>query len=521
MILNGLDIGVLITYTLILLFVAYWVSRDEKGHDKNANDYFLASKSLPWWAIGASLIAANISAEQIIGMSGSGFVIGMGIAAYELMAAVTLLVIAKYFLPIFLAKGIYTMPQFLENRYDGRVRTVMAIFWLALYTFVNLTSVLYLGSLAISQFLGVDMLYGMIFLALFSMTYSIYGGLKAVAMTDIIQVVMLVLGGIFVSYLALNQISGGGGIVSGFTTLLDKAPEKFDMILSKDSPNYMDLPGLSVLIGGLWIMNISYWGFNQYIIQRALAAKSLPEAQKGMAFAAYVKLFVPIIVVLPGICAVVLAPDLSKPDQAYPEMMKLLPHGLLGIAFAALVAAIASSLSSMTNSISTIFTMDIYRNVINRSASEQKLVFIGRATAFVAMVIAVLLAKPLVGKSEQAFQFIQEFTGFFTPGIVVIFLFGFFWKKATAASALTAAISSVVLSWLFKIYIPEVPFMDRVGLVFILCCVLAAAVTLLGGAKEQANAIHLDDVSFKTTSGFNIASVGVVLILAAIYATWW
>ena len=297
MILNGLDIGVLVVYTLVLLGVAWWVSRDEKGHEKNANDYFLASKSLPWWAIGASLIAANISAEQIIGMSGSGYVIGMGIAAYELMAAITLIIIAKYFLPIFLAKGIYTMPQFLENRYDGRVRTVMAIFWLALYTFVNLTSVLYLGSLAISQFLGVDMLYGMIFLALFSMTYSIYGGLKAVAMTDIIQVVLLVLGGLFVSYLALNQISGGAGVVSGFSTLLEKAPEKFDMILSPENPSYANLPGISVLIGGLWIMNISYWGFNQYIIQRALAAKSLQEAQKGMAFAANVKLFVPIIVV--------------------------------------------------------------------------------------------------------------------------------------------------------------------------------------------------------------------------------
>lgn len=521
MILNGLDIGVLIAYTLVLLFVAYWVSRDEKGHEKNANDYFLASKSLPWWAIGASLIAANISAEQIIGMSGSGYVIGMGIAAYELMAAITLIIIAKYFLPIFLAKGIYTMPQFLENRYDGRVRTVMAIFWLALYTFVNLTSVLYLGSLAISQFLGVDMLYGMIFLALFSMTYSIYGGLKAVAMTDIIQVAMLVLGGILVSYLALNQISGGTGVISGFSTLLEKAPEKFDMILSKDNPNYANLPGISVLIGGLWIMNVSYWGFNQYIIQRALAAKSLQEAQKGMTFAAYIKLFVPIIVVLPGICAVVLAPDLSKADQAYPEMMKLLPHGLLGVAFAALVAAIASSLSSMSNSVSTIFTMDIYKKSINPAASEKKLVFIGRTTAFVALVIAVVLAKPLVGKSEQAFQFIQEFTGFFTPGIVVIFLFGFFWKKATARSALTAAIASVVFSWLFKIYIPEVPFMDRVGLVFILCCVLAVVVTHMGGAKDQANAIDLNDVSFKTTSGFNAGAVGVVLILIAIYATWW
>lgn len=521
MILNGIDIAVLVAYTAILLFVAYWVSRDEKGHEKNANDYFLASKSLPWWAIGASLIAANISAEQIIGMSGSGYVIGMGIAAYELMAAITLILIAKYFLPIFLAKGIFTMPQFLEDRYDGRVRTVMAIFWLALYTFVNLTSVLYLGSLAISQFLGVDMLYGMIFLALFSMTYSIYGGLKAVAMTDIIQVILLVAGGLFVSYLALNQIAGGTGVINGFTTLLEKAPEKFDMILSPDNPNYISLPGISVLIGGLWIMNISYWGFNQYIIQRALAAKSIQEAQKGMAFAAYVKLFVPIIVVLPGICAVVLAPDLSKPDQAYPEMMKLLPHGLLGVAFAALVAAIASSLSSMSNSVSTIFTMDIYKKSVNPSASEHKLVFIGRATAFIAMIIAVVLAKPLVGKSEQAFQFIQEFTGFFTPGIVVIFLFGFFWKKATANSALAAAIASVVFSWLLKIYFPEVPFMDRVSIVFVICVVLAVLVTYIGGAKDQAKGIEIGDISFKTTTGFNVAALGVLLVLAAIYTLWW
>jgi SSS family solute:Na+ symporter len=521
MILNGLDIGVLIAYTLILLFVAYWVSREKAGHEKNANDYFLASKSLPWWAIGASLIAANISAEQIIGMSGSGYVIGMAIAAYELMAAITLIVIAKYFLPIFLAKGIYTMPQFLEDRYDGRVRTIMAIFWLALYTFVNLTSVLYLGSLAISQFMGIDMLYGMIFLVMFSMAYSVYGGLKAVAMTDVIQVVLLVLGGLIVSYLALNQISGDTGIINGFATLMDQAPEKFDMILSSDNPNYISLPGISVLIGGLWIMNISYWGFNQYIIQRALAAKNLQEAQKGMAFAAYVKLFVPIIVVLPGICAVVLAPDLSKPDQAYPEMMKLLPHGLLGIAFAALVAAIASSLSSMSNSISTIFTMDIYKRSMNPTASERKLVFVGRSTALIAMIIAILLAKPLVGQSQQAFQFIQEFTGFFTPGIVVIFLFGFFWKKASANSALSAAIASVLFSFLFYKFLPEFPFMDRVGVVFIICCLLAAVVTLLGGAKEQANAIHLNDVSFKTTSGFNIAAIGVILILTAIYATWW
>jgi solute:Na+ symporter, SSS family len=521
MILNSIDLAVLAVYTALLLFVAYWVSRDEKGHEKNANDYFMASKSLPWWAIGSSLIAANISAEQIIGMSGSGYVIGMGIAAYELMAAITLVIIAKYFLPIFLAKGIYTMPQFLEDRYDSRVRTLMAIFWLILYTFVNLTSVLYLGSLAISQFLGVDMLYGMVFLAVFSITYSVYGGLKAVAMTDIVQVILLVLGGLLVSYLALNQISNDAGAIKGFVILLEKAPEKFDMILSKDNPNYSNLPGISVLIGGLWIMNISYWGFNQYIIQRALAAKNIQEAQKGMVFAAYVKLFVPVIVVLPGICAVVLAPQLSKPDQAYPEMMKLLPHGLLGIAFAALVAAIASSLSSMSNSVSTIFTMDIYRKLLNTQASEKKLVFVGRATAFAAMLIAVLLAKPLVGQSEQAFQFIQEFTGFFTPGIVVIFLFGFFWKKATPNSAITAAIASVAFSWMLKILCPQVPFMDRVSMVFFICIILAVLVTYIGGAKNQIKAIEVKDIIFKTTDGFNLSSLGVLLVLIGIYSMWW
>jgi solute:Na+ symporter, SSS family len=521
MILNSLDIGVLVAYTLILLFVAYWVSREKKGHDKDASDYFMASRSLPWWAIGASLIASNISAEQIIGMSGSGYVIGMGIAAYELMAAITLIIIAKYFLPIFLAKNITTMPQFLEQRYDGRVRTILAIFWLALYVFVNLTSVLYLGSLAISQFLGVDMLYGMVFLALFSITYSIYGGLKAVALTDIIQVGLLILGGIFVSYLALNQLSAGEGALQGFGILLEKAPEKFDMVLSKDNPFYNNLPGISVLIGGMWIINISYWGFNQYIIQRALAAKSIQEAQKGMAFAAYVKLFIPIIVVLPGICAFVLTPGLEKPDQAYPEMMKYLPHGLLGVAFAALVAAIASSLSSMSNSVSTIFTMDVYKKLIAPNSSEKQLVLVGRLSALIAMVVAVLLAKPLVGKSEQAFQFIQEFTGFFTPGIVVIFVFGFFWKKANANSAITAAVASLVFSWLFKIYIPDVPFMDRIGIVFVICVILAVAVTLISGSKEQKNSIDLSNISFKTTTGFNISAIGVIAILIAIYSVWW
>lgn len=521
MILNSLDLAIFGFYGVALVFIAWLVSREKAGHQKNAEDYFLAGKSLPWWAVGASLISANISAEQIIGMSGSGFAIGIAIASYEWMAAITLIIVGKYFLPIFLAKGIYTMPQFLEQRYDHRVRTIMAIFWLGVYVLVNLTSVLWLGALAINAITGLDMVYGLVALAVFSIGYSIYGGMKAVALTDIIQVVLLVLGGLLVSYIALDRIADGNGALHGFGILMEKVPEKFDMILEPSNPHYMSLPGLSVLIGGLWVMNFSYWGFNQYITQRALAAKSLAEAQKGIAFAAYLKLLMPVIVVLPGIAAAVLIPELSRPDQAYPEMMKLLPHGLLGIAFAALVAAVASSLGSMANSISTIFTMDIYRQLINRDASDRKTVLIGRSVAILSMAIAAIVARPLLGELDQAFQYIQEFTGFFTPGIVVIFLLGFFWKKATATSALAAAISSALLSLVLKLWWPELPFMDRVGLVFLLCMALAIAITLVSGGKEQANAVDLDGINFKTETSFNLAALGVVLILVALYAVWW
>ena len=519
--LTNLDIATFVFYCVGLIGVAWWVSRDKKGHKKNSQDYFLAGKSLPWWAIGASLIAANISAEQIIGMSGSGYVLGLAIASYEWMAAITLIIVGKYFIPIFLEKGIYTMPQFLEERYDRRVRIIMAIFWLAVYIFVNLTSVLYLGALAIHTIAGVDMYYGLLFLAMFSITYSIYGGLKAVALTDIIQVVLLVFGGLVVSYLALDQISQGQGFIAGLSELITQVPEKFDMILDKENPHYNSLPGISVLVGGMWIMNFSYWGFNQYITQRALAAKNLREAQKGIVFAAFLKILMPIIVVLPGIAAVVMAPDLAKPDQAYPEMMKLVPAGLLGITFAALVAAIASSLSSMANSISTIFTMDIYKPIINPNASESKMVLVGRSVAGISMIIAVIIAEPLLGKLDQAFQYIQEFTGFFTPGIVAIFLLGFFWKKATAHSALTAAISSALLSLILKIYWPELPFMDRVGLVFVACMLLAIIVTFAENAGEQPKAINLKEIEYKTSLGFNSATVAVCLILTGLYVTWW
>ena len=519
--LSNLDISVVIFYAISLFALAQWVSREQAGHNKDTSDYFLAGKSLPWWAIGASLIAANISAEQIIGMSGSGYAIGLAIASYEWMAAITLILVGKYLLPIFLERGIYTMPQFLEQRYDHRVRLVMAFFWLGVYIFVNLTSVLWLGALALNTVAGLDIVQGMVLLGLFAVGYSLYGGLKAVAFTDIIQVILLVLGGLMIAWIMLDKVSDGSGVLAGFQILTERAPEKFDMILSRDNPHYASLPGLSVLLGGMWIMNISYWGFNQYIIQRALAAKNIQEAQKGIAFAAFLKLLMPVIVVLPGIAIFVLNPTLGTPDHAYPEAMAMLPSGIKGLVFAALLAAIVSSLASMTNSISTIFTMDIYASFSSKKDENGNRVMVGRVVAVAAMLLAMICAKPLLGNFDQAFQYIQEFTGFFTPGIVVIFLLGMFWKKTTSSGALAAAIGSAVLSFAFKMLWPELPFIDRVGLVFLLCVAIAVSFSVLAGNRNQDGAVSLRDIQFATTNGFNFSAVLVALILAALYATWW
>jgi SSS family solute:Na+ symporter len=514
-----LDFTVVAIYAAVLLFLAQWVSREKSGHEKDTKDYFLAGRSLPWWAIGASLIAANISAEQIIGMSGQGFVVGIAIASYEWMAAITLIIVGKYLLPVFLKHEIYTMPQFLEQRYDHRVRMVLATFWLGVYVFVNLTAILWLGALAINTVTGLELTYGTILLAAFAAAYSIYGGLKAVALTDIIQVVLLVLGGLLIAYIALNEISGGAGVVTGFSMMLEQVPEKFDMILAKDNPHYMSLPGISVLVGGMWIMNLSYWGFNQYIIQRALAAKNSREAQKGIIFAAFLKMLMPVLVVLPGIAAVMLTPDLGAPDQAYPEVMKLLPVGIKGLVFAALIAAIVSSLASMMNSISTIFTMDIVAH--HGKHSEHQLVTVGRVTSLTALVIAVIVARPLLGSFKSAFQYIQDFTGFFTPGVVAIFLLAFFWKKTTANGALTAAIGSFVFSLICFFGWKTLPFMDRVGLAFLVAVALGMLVSQVEGKGDSDKAIDYKAVDTSTSVGFNWATLVIVLMLTGLYATWW
>ena len=529
--LTGLDLGVLAAYAAILLAVALWVSREPAGHHKTTEDYFLAGKSLPWWAIGASLIAANISAEQVIGMSGQGFAVGLAIAAYEWQAAFVLLIVAKYFLPIFLKRGVYTMPQFLDQRFGHTVKVTLSIYWIALYTAVNLTTVLWLGGLAVHSMTGLAPLAAMASLAAFAIAYSMYGGLKAVALTDAIQVAILVLGGLIIAWITLSMIGGGAGPIAGAGRLYAELPGHFDMILDRSHPAFRDLPGIWTLLGGLWVLHFSYWGFNQYIIQRALGAESVAEAQKGLAFAAFLKLLMPVIIVLPGIAAVLLSTPLygeaidpralgAASDRTYPEVMKLMPDGLKGLVFAALVAAIVSSLASMTNSISTIFTMDVYR-AVRTGRPEGHYVAVGRIAALVAMVLALALAQPLLGGLESAFQHIQEYTGFIAPGVVIVFLLGMFWPRATAAGAFAALVVSFAGSLVLKLALPELEFVNRIWLVFLSGLTVAVVVSLLTPKPEEGRAVRLSDISFATSATFNLAGAVIIAALVLIYAVFW
>jgi SSS family solute:Na+ symporter len=526
--LSTLDIVIVAIYAVSLFAIALWVSREPEGHQKDTEDYFLAGRSLPWWAIGASLIASNISAEQIIGQSGQGFAVGIAIAAYEWQAAIVLLVVAKWFLPIFLKRGIYTMPQYLDQRYGNGVKTLMSFYWILLYTAVNLTTVLWLGGLAVTSLTGWPVLYSMIALAVFASVYSLYGGLKAVAMTDIIQVVVLILGGLVITWLALNQVSGGSGAIAGFGRLYEEMPGHFEMILSPDHKAYGDLPGIWTLLGGLWVLHFSYWGFNQYIIQRALGAENLTEAQKGLAFGAFLKLLIPLIVVVPGIAAVVMASQgvldggalAEKSDNTYGELMGFAPSGLRGLVFAALIAAVVSSLASMMNSISTIFTMDLYQQAAP-DRGESHYVMVGRITALAAMILAVILAQPFIGGFESGFQTVQEYSGFIAPGVVVIFLFGFFWKRMNTPGAFAVLLGSVAFNILLKFAMPDIPFILRIWFVT-LACFAAGVVVSLATANPMSQTTEGQKVeSFSTDSVFNILSGLIVLLLVGAYLVLW
>ena len=542
------DYIIFIVYAALILGVGLYVSRSKDGKEKSAEDYFLASKSLPWWAIGASLIAANISAEQFIGMSGSGFSLGLAIASYEWMAALTLLIVGKYFLPIFIEKGLYTIPEFVEKRYSTQLKTILAVFWIALYVFVNLASVLYLGSLALETIMGIPMIYGVLGLALFAVAYSLYGGLSAVSWTDVIQVVFLILGGMVTTYLALDTVSGGQGMWAGFQTIYEAAPDKFAMILDKSHPEYNNsLPGIGVLVGGMWVANVYYWGFNQYIIQRTLAAKSLNEAQNGILFAAGLKLILPLIVVIPGIAAYVMIedpaimtslgeagqlnmPSTAQADKAYPWLLQFLPTGLKGLAFAALAAAIVSSLASMLNSTSTIFTMDIYKQYINPEAGDRATVRTGRIAAVVALAIACVMA-PLLGGIDQAFQFIQEYTGVVSPGHLAVFLLGLFWKKTTNRGAIVGALASIPIAMYFKVapkgwsdsaVFLDLPFLDQMGYTTLLTMAVIAAVSWSEGqGADDAKGIAISKRTFKTGPVFNVGAFAVMVVLVVLYGLFW
>ena len=495
-----IDWIVFIGYAAIIVFTGLWVSRTKKGEHKTSQDYFLASRSLPWWAIGSTLLAANISAEHFIAMSGSGFAIGLAIAAYEWIAAVVLIFVAKYFLPVFIKKGIYTMPQFLSQRYDKRVSTCFAVFWILVYIFVNMTAVIYLGALATELIVGIPLIYGIIGFSFFSAVYSLWGGMKAVAWTDVVNVIVLIFGGLVTTFLALNSLGDGQGIAAGFTQLVHVAPQKFHMIIEKGTvfvPDglggkkdaFLDLPGLGVVLGSMWLTNFGFWGFNQFIIQRGLAGKSIQEAQAGMVFAGYLKLLVPLLVVIPGIAAFGMGAQLGKSDEAYPWLLNhVVPIGVTGLAFSAIAAAAVSSISSIVNSTSTIFTVDIYKNFINKNATERQLVRIGRIVALVSLIIATIVA-PQLRSLDQAYQYIQEYTGFIYPGVFLIFFCGLFWRQASANAALVVALLTIPMGILFKVVSPELPFILRIGYVFIILSFVMVGLSILDKSNRVESPI--------------------------------
>jgi solute:Na+ symporter, SSS family len=556
------DYLVFLFYFLVVAFYGYWVYNRKKAVQTSSKDYFLAEGSLTWWAIGASLIASNISAEQMIGMSGSGFKLGLAISTYEWMAAATLLIVAIFFIPVYLKNKIYTMPQFLSQRYNDKVAMIMAIFWLVLYIVVNLMSILYLGALAVSGISGINIYWCIVMLAAFAVIITL-GGMKVIGYTDVIQVFFLILGGLVATYIALNLVaekSGQTGLLHGFKLLVTNTSDHFHMIFRKNNPNYVSLPGLTVLIGGMWITNLNYWGCNQYITQRALGA-NLQTARSGILFAAFLKLLMPVIVVLPGIAAFSLyqggmfhsqmldSQGVVDVNKAYPNLLNLLPAGMKGLAFAALTAAIVASLAGKANSIATIFTLDIYKKAINKDADEKKLVGMGKVTVIVAMILAILLSlvigEKLMGEGKQGFNYIQEYTGFVSPGIFAMFLLGFFWKRTTSNAALFATIGGFVLSCVLK-FLPswvnlswltpygfyeanydnkgafEIPFLDRMGIVFVFCIAGMAIINFVENRKGVVSkGLEVDSSMFRVSRSFAVGAILICGILTTLYTIFW
>ncbi len=547
--LESLDYIIFFVYFVIVASYGFWVYKNKGKQTADSKDFFLAEGSLTWWAIGSSIIASNISAEQFIGMSGQAFQLGIAISVYELVGAFSLILIAVFFLPMYIRNNIYTMPQFLARRYDNRISTIMAVFWLFLYILVNLTSIIYLGALSLETMTGFSFMTCATFLTVFAIFITL-GGMKVIGYTDVIQVVCLVVGGLATTYLALDLLSDkvgtGAGIFEGLSLVKDKADSHLHMIFAKGQYQvhdgqggmidaYNQLPGLLMfIVGGQWIVNLNYFGCNQYITQRALGA-DLKTARSGLLFASFLKMLMPIIVVLPGLAAYVLFQEnadlaivegikeggIVKPDNAYPVLLNILPTGLKGMAFAALTAAIVASLAGKANSISTIYVLDIHKKFFAPDLSEKRMVWLGRVSIVVSFVIALAIS-PLLKNLGQGFQYIQEYTGFISPGILAIFLLGFFWKKATANGALAATVLSIPLSALLKVQIPDMPFLNRMGTVFWICAVVVVLISLIEGkGKDSEKAFTVDSSWFKTNSSFRVGAILVTLVVLAIYTIFW
>ena len=547
--LETLDYGIFLVYFVIVATYGFWIYKNKGKQSADSKDFFLAEGSLTWWAIGASIIASNISAEQFIGMSGQAFQLGIAISVYELLGGVSLLIVAVYFLPMYLNNKIFTMPQFLAKRYDDRLATIMAVFWLFLYIFVNLTSIIYLGGISLEKMTGFSFMTCAIFLTVFAVIITL-GGMKVIGYTDVIQVVCLIFGGLATTYLALdllsNKVGTGAGVLEGLSLIAQKADSHLHMIFEPNQfqvhngkggfiDAYKQLPGIMMfIIGGQWVNNLNYFGCNQYMTQRALGA-DISTARNGVLFAAFMKMLMPFIVVLPGLAAYVIFQEkadasivnglmsngIVKPDNAYPVLLNLLPVGLKGLAFAALTAAIVASLAGKANSISTIYVLDIHRKYFNKNLTEKQTVWTGRVAIVVAFMIA-LVVSPLLANFGQAFEYIQVYTGYISPGILSIFLLGFFWKKATANGALCAAVLSIALSVIIAKLYPDFPFLNRMGVVFWICSLVHIVVSLIDGkGKDQVNAFEVNKKWFEVDKVFKIGALVVCAIFVIVYICFW
>jgi len=560
------DYIVFVLYFILISSYGIWIYRKKNTNATNTKDFFLAEGQLTWWAIGASLIASNISAEQFIGMSGNGFRLGLAISVYEWLAAVSLVVVAIFFMPVYLKNKIYTMPQFLKTRYNETVAMIMAIFWLFLYIFVNLTSILYLGAIAINNLTGGTHFHLiMIGLAVFALFITL-GGMKVIGYTDVFQVLVLTVGGLVTTYIALTVVSEqfgmGKNMIAGFQHLMQAAPDHFKMIFDKPGPgatqkeieDYSSLPGMAMMVAGIWVAHLNYWGCNQYITQRALGA-DLKTARTGILFAAFLKLMMPILVVVPGIAAYVLYQNgalqtqmmtngVLNQDNAYSAVVGFLPVGLKGLSMAALTAAIVASLAGKANSISTIYSLDIYKKYINKDATDKKIVTTGRVIIVLSLLIAIIINwKDTLGiGGKGGFEFIQKYTGYISPAIFPVFLLGFFWKKATSKAAITGIFLGVVLSIVFDKFLPgwmgndtllytayptasgsfEIPYLIQMGWVFCFTTLAIILISLLDvkGQKHE-NDITEDQGQFKLSNA-HLAMVMLVLgVVIALYIKFW